>query len=309
LKVDYLYHKIKGKGERKMIDKKIYYCWFGGGEMSQLNKKCIESWKKVCPDYEIIEINESNFDYNITPYAKEAYEHGNWSYVSNAARLEYLTHNSGFYLDTDVELARSLNGLRKFDKGFITEFESGQPDSGVLGCGACGCKFYEEVYSRLVPGTVLHKEFLQVMYRDYNIHGEPITIYNDGFTVIGEEFFPSIRTGLFTNNTIGIHYFENTWVKQWRNITDGFYPFPRIKAYLGSKLVHQDDNPEVILTLKNLTKQWNSSDVLGKINYFFNPKVIKLFNRDFEAERIVYDKLATRYNTVTPSGLIVTHTN
>ena len=291
-----------------MIDKKIYYCWFGGGEMSPLNKKCIESWKRVCPDYEIIEINESNFDYNITPYAKESYEHGNWSYVSNAARLEFLTHNSGFYLDTDVELAKSLDELRIFDGGFITEFESGQPDSGVLGCGANGCKFYEEVYSRLVPGTVLHKEFIQVMYRDYDIHGESITTYSDGFTVIGEEYFPSVRTGLFTANTIGIHYFENTWVKQWRNITDGFYPFPRMRVFLGKKMVHTDDNPEVIVTLKNLNKKWNAADVLGKSNYFFNPKVIKLFNRDFEMERISYNRLAATDTTVTPSGLIVTYT-
>ena len=276
-----------------MIEKKIYYCWFGHGEMSDMNKKCMESWKKLCPDYEIIEINEDNFDYNSTPYAKEAYEHGNWSYVSNAARLYYLTTHGGFYLDTDIELAKPLEELRIYDKGFITEFESGQPDSGILGCGSNGCKFYEEVYSRLVPGTVLHKEFIQVMYRDYDIHGEPIKTFGDGFTVLGEEYFPSIRTGLFTNNTIGIHYFENTWVNQWRNITDDFYPFPRIRAFLGRKMMHQDENAEINMTLKNLNKKWNSSDILGKINYFFNPKVIKLFNRDFEAERITYNKLAT----------------
>ena len=199
-----------------MIDKKIYYCWFGGGEMTDLNKKCMESWKKYCPDYEIIEINEDNYDVNLTPYSAEAYEHGNWSYVSNAARLYYLTNFGGFYLDTDVQLVKSLDELRDYDDGFITEFESGQPDSGVLGCGANGSKFYEEVYSRLVPGTVLHKEFIQVMYRDYDIHGEPIITYDNGFTILGEEYFPSIRTNLITKNTIGIHYFENTWVKQWR---------------------------------------------------------------------------------------------
>ena len=47
-----------------MIPKRIFYCWFGKGEMSELNKRCIASWKKYCPDYEIVEINESNFDYN-----------------------------------------------------------------------------------------------------------------------------------------------------------------------------------------------------------------------------------------------------
>lgn len=288
-----------------MIDKKIFYCWFGGGEMSELNKKCMESWKKHCPDYEIIRIDESNFDYNITPYAKEAYEHGNWSYVSNAARLEFLKNNNGFYLDTDVQLVKSLDDMRIYDGGFITEFDTGQPDSGVLGRGEKFPKFYEEVYSRLVPGTVLHKEFIQVMYRDYNIHGEPITTYNDGFTVIGEEYFPTVRTGLFTKNTIGVHYFENTWVKQWRNITDGFYPFPRVIASIGNKIVHKDENAEVILTIKNTKKPWNSPEILGKMDYFFNPDVIVLSCRDFDAERINYNKLRSQDVTITPSGMIV----
>lgn len=288
-----------------MIDKRIFYCWFGGGEMSELNKKCMESWKRHCPDYEIVRIDESNFDYNITPYAKEAYEHGNWSYVSNAARLEFLKNNNGFYLDTDVQLVKSLDDLRIFDGGFITEFDSGQPDSGVLGRGSTFPRFYEEVYSRLVPGTVLHKEFIQVMYRDYNIHGEPITTFNDGFTVIGEEFFPTVRTGLFTVDTIGIHHFENTWVKQWRNITDGFYPFPRVVAYIGKKMVHADKNPEVILQIKNTKKNWNSADILGRTEYFFNPRVIRLSCKDFDAERINYNKLATEKITITPSTMLV----
>lgn len=291
-----------------MIDKRIFYCWFGKGEMSDLNKRCMESWKKHCPDYEIVRIDESNFDYHITPYAEEAYEHGNWSYVSNAARLETLKNNNGFYLDTDVQLLKSLDELREYDKGFITEFESGQPDSGVLARGTEFPKFYEEVYSRLLPGTVLHKEFIQVMYRDYDIHGKDVTTFSDGFTVLGEEFFPTVRTGLITNKTIGIHHFENTWVKQWKKITDGFYPFPRMKVWLaGSKLVHKDENPEVYMVIKNLRKEWNHPEILGKTNYFFNPRVIKMVNRDFYAERINYNKAVTPSITITPSGLLVYH--
>ena len=292
-----------------MIDKRIFYCWFGNGEMSDLNKKCMESWKKCCPDYEIVRIDESNFDYNITPYAKEAYEHGNWSYVSNAARLEFLKNNNGFYLDTDVELFKSLDELRQFDGGFITEFDTGQPDSGVLGRGEQFPKFYEEVYSRLVPGTVLHKEFIQVLYRDYDVHGEAVRTFSDGFTVLGEEFFPTARTGLYTSATIGIHYFENTWVKQWRHITDGFYPFPRIVMYLGASKIHEDKNPEVLVVLKNLKKKWNDSDIIGRMDYFFNPKVVRLVCQNFEAYRIpINHNVAEEKSLMTPSGMLVTYT-
>lgn len=289
-----------------MIDKKIYYCWFGGGEKSELNKRCMESWKKCCPDYEIIEINEDNYDVNMTSYSAEAYEHGNWSYVSNAARLYYLINFGGFYLDTDVQLIQSLDDFREFDNGFITEFESGQPDSGVLGCSAHSSPFYEEVYDRLVPGTVLHKEFIQVLYRDYDIYGESVITYPDGFTVLGEEFFPSVRINLLTLNTVGIHYFENTWTKQWRNITDDFYPFPRVEAKILSKVVHRDKDFEVSMQIKNIKKKWNDSDMIGKMCYFFNPKVVKLFNKDFEAERIEYNKDLPTKQTITPTGLIVT---
>lgn len=290
-----------------MIDKKIFYCWFGHGEMSDLNKKCIESWKKYCPDYEIIEINEDNYDIFRTPYSAEAYEHGNWSYVSNAARLYTLSQNSGIYLDTDVQLVKSLDELLEYDKGFITEFKPGQPDSGILGCGTPFPKFFEEIYSRLVPGTVLHKEFIQVLFRDYDIHGEDIVTYDDGFTVMGEEFFPTVKTGLFTDRTIGIHHFENTWVKQWKRITDGFYPFPKVIATKGKKIVHKDEDAIVNLKIKNLYLDWISPNIIDETCYFFNPKVVKLFNRDLEAERIDYDRTKPQDTTITPSGMIVTY--
>lgn len=289
-----------------MIDKKIFYCWFGGGKKSPLNEKCIASWKKVCPDYEIIEINESNFDYHITPYCEESYEHGNWSYVSNAARLYTLQHNSGFYLDTDVQLLKSLDPLRIFDKGFITEFETSEPDSGVLGCGAEFSDFYAEVFENLVPGTVLHKQFIRSMYNRYDVHGESIKVYPDGFAVLGEEWFPSVRTDLITRNTIGIHYFENTWVKQWRDIRDGLYLFPKMQVYRGYKLLKNDTNPDIVVQIKSLSKPFEQGDMMCKLLYFRNPKVIKFVNKDMEATRVNYNKLAPTNVTVTPTNSIIT---
>lgn len=291
-----------------MIDKKIFYCWFGNGNMSELNKQCIASWKKHCPDYEIVEINESNFDYTITPYCQAAYEHGNWSYVSNTARLEILKHNSGFYLDTDVQLIKSLDSLREYDKGFLTEFLSSQPDSGVLGCGAEFSDFYDTVYTHLVPGTVLHKEFIKELYKRYDLHGQDIETFDDGFTILGEQYFPSVRTSLLTTKTIGIHYFENTWANQWREITDGFRPFPRFIAYLGNKQLHADEDPEVIVRIKNFNAKIGSESVISKLVYFLNPKVVNIFTPDFEAWRIgvKLDEVVHRDTTITPTGTLVT---
>lgn len=290
-----------------MIDKRIYYCWFGDKEMSELDKKCMETWKQFCPDYEIVKISEENYDYKSNPYALAGYETGDWSAVSNAARLEFLKNGNGFYLDTDVRLFKSLEELRKYDKGFITEFDSGEPDSAILGCGEGFPEFYEETYKRLVPGTVLHKEFIQLLYGRYDVHGEPLKTFDDGFTVIGEEYFPTVRTGLYTPNTIGIHYFENTWMGIKRSVTDGFYPFPRVKAYIGNQLLHTDDNPEIILILKNLTRKWADPQVLGRTLYFFNPRVVSLTTQDFSAQRIDMDSSKPFTYTVTPSGMLVGH--
>ena len=53
-----------------MIPKVIHYCWFGGAPLPELAKKCIASWKKHCPDYEIKQWNETNFDVNFCDFAK-----------------------------------------------------------------------------------------------------------------------------------------------------------------------------------------------------------------------------------------------
>lgn len=91
-----------------MIPKIIHYCWFGHGEMPKLMKKCIKSWKKYCPDWDIIEWNETNFDVNSTLWTKQAYEAKKYAFVSDYVRLKVLYEHGGVYLDTDVELVKSI---------------------------------------------------------------------------------------------------------------------------------------------------------------------------------------------------------
>ena len=96
-----------------MIPKKIHYCWFGKGKKDKLFYKCLESWKKYFPDYEIIEWNEDNFDINYNDYVKEAYECGKFAFVSDVARLKVIYDYGGIYFDTDVEV------LKKFDDNLL----------------------------------------------------------------------------------------------------------------------------------------------------------------------------------------------
>ncbi len=93
------------------IPKVIHYCWFGRGEKSELIQKCIASWHKYCPDWEIIEWNEDNIDINICPYATRAYNEKRWGFVPDPIRLKIIYDHGGVYLDTDVELLRPLDDL------------------------------------------------------------------------------------------------------------------------------------------------------------------------------------------------------
>lgn len=96
-----------------MIPKTIHYCWFGKKDLPPEAKRCIVSWKKICPDYDIIRWDENNFDVNQNPFIKAAYEAKKWAFVSDYARLKVVYDNGGIYLDTDVELRKNLDSLRE----------------------------------------------------------------------------------------------------------------------------------------------------------------------------------------------------
>lgn len=93
------------------IPKIIHYCWFGKNPKSPLILKCIESWKRVMSDYEIIEWNENNFDINSHPYTKEAYKNKKWAFVSDYARLKILEEFGGIYFDTDMYILKDISPL------------------------------------------------------------------------------------------------------------------------------------------------------------------------------------------------------
>lgn len=107
-----------------MIPKIIHYCWLGRGEKPELAKKCMASWQKFCPDFEICEWNEDNCDYLAMPFMAEAYAAKKYAFVSDVMRLIVLEQYGGVYFDTDVEVVRDITPLLA-DEGFIG-FENAQ---------------------------------------------------------------------------------------------------------------------------------------------------------------------------------------
>lgn len=208
-----------------MIPKKIHYCWFGGNELSALAKKCIESWKKYCPDYEIIEWNESNFNLECCDFVKEAYQAKKWAFVSDYARLKIIYDNGGIYLDTDVELIKSLDSLLK-EKCYFGEETIGYVNTG-LGFGA-------EKENNVIQMLLSEYNGYHFIKKDGTYDMEPCpkkntrpltkfgykfggkNIWRCGkFVVYPPEYFCPLdyNTKLMniTNNTISIHLYNASW--------------------------------------------------------------------------------------------------
>lgn len=146
-----------------MIPKTIHYCWFGDNQLDKMAKRCIKSWKKYCPDYEIIEWNESNFDINVNQYVKEAYQAKKWAFVSDYARFYILYKYGGVYLDTDVEIIKPLNGI--LSRGPIMGCEEDGKDKKSLSSD-------NDDYSiRVAPGLIIAAEpcmkIIKTILEDY----------------------------------------------------------------------------------------------------------------------------------------------
>lgn len=217
-----------GRRKRKMIPKVIHYCWFGRGPLPDLAKTCIASWKKYCPDYEIREWNEDNFDIACCDFAKEAYQEKRWAFVSDYARLKVVFQYGGIYLDTDVELVRSLDPLLEH-KCYLATESSGFVNTG-LGFGAeKGSRIlqelleeYEKQHFRLPDGTLdvepcPQKNTFPLYKYGYRFSAKEIW-KTDDVTVYPPEYFCPLdyetRSFHRTENTYSIHHYSALWIPE-----------------------------------------------------------------------------------------------
>lgn len=98
-----------------MIPKKIHYCWFGGAPMGEVENKCLESWKKIHPDFEIVAWTDKDLEQFDNLYLRQAVEAKKWAFVSDYVRLYALLTQGGIYMDTDEELVKPLDEFMTHD--------------------------------------------------------------------------------------------------------------------------------------------------------------------------------------------------
>lgn len=214
---------------RLKIPKVIHYCWFGGEAIPEQNLKCIESWKKHCPDYEIVRWDEHNYDISKNKYMKQAYENRRWGFVPDYARIDILYHYGGIYFDTDVELLRkptelmTLGGFCSFEEWPDVNFGSGS--GAVKGNSVLKSilDFRNNVDFVRQDGTF---DLRSCGYFETNPLVE-LGLKLDGtlqkikdFTILPSDYFNSLSSITGQNNvndhTIGIHYMNWSWVSTER---------------------------------------------------------------------------------------------
>ena len=144
-----------------MIPKVIHYCWFGRNPLPSLAIKCIESWRKYLPDYEIKEWNEDNFDVNIIPYTQEAYQVGKYAFVSDYARFWILYKYGGLYFDTDVEVIKPMDDI--IARGPFMGCEKDVSDTSVASVApGLGLGVNPGLGLGVNPGLGLYKEIFEM---------------------------------------------------------------------------------------------------------------------------------------------------
>ena len=209
-----------------MIPKIIHYCWFGRNPLPESAQKCVASWRKFFPDYEIKEWNEDNFDVNIIPYTKEAYEAKKYAFVSDYARFWILYHFGGLYFDTDVEVIRPMDDIIERGPFMGVEVPDRMMVAPGLGLGVNpGLGLYKtflDKYATLsfcnIDGSLNQKTIVAYTTEVLVGHGLRKTDeiqYVAGVWIYPADYFNPLDslTGRLkiTENTRSIHWYMNSW--------------------------------------------------------------------------------------------------
>lgn len=276
------------------MKKVIHYCWFGDNKLDKLAKKCIKSWKKFLPDYEIMLWNEENFDVNCTPFSKTAYEQKKWAFVSDVARIWALKQYGGIYMDTDMMITKDVSHI--IDCDFFAGWETKHNVAvGVLGVKQTDhpiieklFKFYSEndfdqdnVYSQTIPALLT-----KILKNNYNLKNDIVNnqYLNDGVVIYAKDYFypiaPDRTKTVFTDNTCMIHYYNGSWLtKSQRRVN-------KVYSVLGTPLA--ETYYDWKRSLKSFIKQTIKITLFPLVKYRRNRitnsnirKIITEFNEDY----------------------------
>lgn len=223
-----LLHQVDTK-----IPKIIHCFWFSGSEKDDMAKKCINSWRKYCPDYEIKEWNADNYDLTKNKYMFDAYKAKKWAYATDYARLDTVYEYGGFYFDLDLELIKNIEDLRHADfvAGFgpIRDIElaafGAKKNSSLLG------DILESYEDREFDPSTLSLTEVQPVYMDAFMRNKGFVINGayqnvDGNILLHRDAFSPRNwfTGelSISEYSYGIHHCAGSWISKKNNTDDKY---------------------------------------------------------------------------------------
>ena len=210
-----------------MIEKKLYYVWIGSKSKPEIFFKCYDSWKKNLPEYDIIEINENNF--NIEKYTKEnrffreCYERKLWAYLSDYMRIVHLYENGGIYLDIHMEIIKNIDAF------LGNSFFIGYEDEKNVSVGIFGTEKRHEFLKKVIefydneiwekPLWTIPKIFTYILEKDFGLKNSQDKNYlsKEDIKIYPREYFypyhftEEYTESCITENTYGIHWWNDSW--------------------------------------------------------------------------------------------------
>lgn len=216
--------------QQTAIPKLIHYVWVGGNKKPASVKKYINSWKLHCPDYLIVEWSEKNYDVTKNRYMREAYKSKKWAFATDYMRLDILDRFGGIYVDSDVEILKSLDVF--LDEAAFTSFEIGDLKQTLLPTGLLAStagnvwiKYLKTYYNErpfilpdgsfdLNANTVIITKMTEDKYK---IKKNNKLQRTQDFVIYPNDYFcpKSWSTGKInlTKNSYAIHHFAASWKK------------------------------------------------------------------------------------------------
>ncbi len=208
------------------MEKIIHYCWFGPKPLGKLEKKCLASWQKFLPDYEIKLWSEDNVNLNECEFIKEAYQQKKWAFVADYVRTKALYEYGGIYMDTDMEIISNLSEF--LDKNLVLGLEDSKlPNAAIVIVKDKHNKYIKKLLDRYRNSKFnetgnLHDIAIPNLLNDlllpYGLNNELNEIQvldNNIFIYPREYFYPysfDMKNNVFTNNTKTIHHFSASWL-------------------------------------------------------------------------------------------------
>lgn len=213
------------------IPKKIHYVWVGGNEFNKDIKRCMNTWQKYLKDYEIIEWNENNFDINVHPFCKKAYEAKKWAFVSDYIRSYVIYKEGGIYLDTDIIL---LDNFDKFldHEAFVGFENKDNPFTAVFGAkkGHPFVKKMLDYYDNLDNYSFNFEDnntlsVSNILINEYNCQK------NNKFQILKNDIavYPDDTFCNPSKNSVSIHIFTGTWLTDKKSLKYKFIKWLKLR--------------------------------------------------------------------------------